>query len=53
MLWEMLSFSEGVLRMSRRYLISLIHVSDVLTTLVSDHKCCSLSTFLDKSWHLF
>jgi hypothetical protein len=52
MLWEM-SFSEGILRMSRTYLISLIHVSDVLTTLVNNNKCCFLSTFLDKSWHLF
>ena len=29
-----MSFSEAILRMSKTYLISLIHVSDVLTTLV-------------------
>ena len=48
-----MSFSEGILRMSKTYLISLIHVSDVLITLVNHHKCYFLSIFLDKSWHLF
>lgn len=38
--------------MIRMYLIFLIHVSDVLTTLIDNYKHCFLSIFLDKTWHL-